>query len=104
VIKVRSNDINPHDGSVLAYAIQLQLIDAAIRERLVKAIARQELHLLYDKIKTTGGVDVFNDIVRNRNQPIPHQLRQMLAIVFEVECPTLDELPTSLHRMPGYAI
>jgi hypothetical protein len=95
---------NPHDGSVLSYAIQLQLIDAAIRERLVAAIQRQELHLLFDKIKTTGGISVFNDIVRNRNQPIPHPLRVMLAICFDVECPGIDEIPTSLHRMTEYAM
>lgn len=96
--------MSPHDGSIFSYALQLQLIDNTLRLRLTELIKKQELHLLYAKINSPKATAMFDDVVRNVNAPLPHPMRQLLCIALDVECPTMQEIPSSLVNMKVYPV
>lgn len=79
-------DIRPHDGSVMAGAIHLELTDRLIREKLRNL--RTYFPAEWEKMcaKTTISANGLNDFVDKDGAVIPHSLRTMLCAIFDIEC------------------
>ena len=81
----------PHDGTVIAGALQLEFVDQCIRDNLRALAESGNIHLLYEKLNTPQAFQVLNDILNTR-KPIPHPLRVLLATYFDIECPLANKI------------
>lgn len=83
----KPSEIRPHDGTVLAGAIHLQLTDQLIRQRLKAMQDANPVRFreMAEKINLSGGWEALRDLCSGQN-PIPHPLRVMLATIFDIEC------------------
>lgn len=82
---LKPSEIPPHDGSVLAGAIHLKLTDQLIRERLREMQNANPIRFAEMAKSIVGGEHALRELCYG-DSPIPHQLRVMLAAVFDIEC------------------
>lgn len=102
----KREEIKPHDGTVRSFASQLMFVDIMIREKMSALIAIQRFHeiSIHDKLTTREAKRQLDVILERPRQPIPHPLRVLLAGALDIECPGLNEIPSSLQAMREYPL